>query len=32
MAPFTEPQHDAQALNEAAGEIIAEEKEGVDAR
>jgi glutathione-regulated potassium-efflux system protein KefB len=25
--PFSEPQHDAQALNEAAGEIIAEEKE-----
>jgi glutathione-regulated potassium-efflux system protein KefB len=32
MAPFTEPQHDAQALNEAAGEIIAEEKEDVEAR
>jgi monovalent cation:proton antiporter-2 (CPA2) family protein len=28
--PFSEPQHDAQALNEAAGEIIAEEKEKVD--
>jgi glutathione-regulated potassium-efflux system protein KefB len=32
MAPFTEPQHDAQALNEAAGEIIAEEKDEVEAR
>ncbi len=32
MAPFTEPQHDAQPLNEAAGEIIAEEKEEVQAR
>jgi glutathione-regulated potassium-efflux system protein KefB len=32
MAPFTEPQHDAQPLNEAAGEIIAEEKEDVEAR
>jgi glutathione-regulated potassium-efflux system protein KefB len=30
--PFTEPVHDAQALNEAAGEIIAEEKEEADAR
>jgi glutathione-regulated potassium-efflux system protein KefB len=28
--PFSEPQHDAQALNEAAGEIIAEEKEKAD--
>ena len=27
MTPFSEPQHDAQPLNEAAGEIIAEEKE-----
>jgi glutathione-regulated potassium-efflux system protein KefB len=27
MAPFSEPTHDAQPLNEAAGEIIAEEKE-----
>jgi voltage-gated potassium channel Kch len=27
MAPFSEPVRDAQALNEAAGEIIAEEKE-----
>jgi glutathione-regulated potassium-efflux system protein KefB len=29
MAPFTEPQHDAQALNDAAGEIIAEEQADV---
>jgi len=32
MTPFSEPQHDARPLNEAAGEIIAEEKEGVEAR
>jgi len=28
--PFSEPQRDAQALNEAAGEIIAEEEKGSD--
>jgi glutathione-regulated potassium-efflux system protein KefB len=30
MTPFSEPVRDAQALNEAAGEIIAEEKEGAE--